>query len=251
MAIQRLFVLISLFVFSTGLPVSGAFGQTKQTGEIVAEGGSKVKVGPDIAVITLTVEKTDSIEKHAIQNLNIEIEALVKSLNKLGFSNSAIKISEYDISSNSYRDDGDKKKYTASNILKLEFRLDSKVINAIYEEIQFAALSDLEVSFNAKVSAELEKKTRIALVQQAIEDARNNANTISKSLQIKLLRIRRVSKYREDLISPDSEIKQVQFTPPKVVGDTKISYETPFEKFQVEDVELEEKVTIVYEVLNY
>ena len=40
-----------------------AYSQSKNFGDMVAEGGSKIKVTPDLAQITLTVEKTDSSEK--------------------------------------------------------------------------------------------------------------------------------------------------------------------------------------------
>jgi len=239
---------LTALLFSLTFLTSTAFSQTKNTGEIIAEGGSKIKVRPDIAIFSLIVEKTDTIEKNAIKYLNIEIDALVNTLYKLGFTNKTIKISDYDVSSNNYRDDNDKKRYTATNSLKLEFILDTKLIDAVYKEIQEAELSDLEISFDTKVSDSLEKKTRILLVQQAIEDAKANANNIAKSLDVKLLRVRQVTKYREGLFNQTMEIDMVKFTPPKVVGDTQIAYNTSFDKFQVEDVELEEKITIVYEI---
>lgn len=239
---------LTALLFSLTFLTSTAFSQTKNTGEIIAEGGSKIKVRPDIAIFSLIVEKTDTIEKNAIKYLNIEIDALVNTLYKLGFTNKTIKISDYDVSSNNYRDDNDKKRYTATNSLKLEFILDTKLIDAVYKEIQEAELSDLEISFDTKVSDSLEKKTRILLVQQAIEDAKANANNIAKSLDVKLLRVRQVTKYREGLFNQTMEIDMVKFTPPKVVSDTQIAYNTSFDKFQVEDVELEEKITIVYEI---
>ncbi|WP_460558037.1 hypothetical protein [Ferruginibacter profundus] len=47
-----------------------------------------------------------------------------------------------------------------------------------------------------------------------------------------------------------NEISYVRFTPPKNVGDTDIRYNTSFDKFQVEETELEEKITVIYEVSN-
>jgi uncharacterized protein YggE len=237
-----------LFYFA--LFASTGFCQTKKNGDIIAEGGSKIKVRPDIAVISLSVEKTDSIEKNAIKNLNTEIDALVKVLYKLGFTDKTIKISDYDISSNNYRDEDVNKKYTATNTLKLEFEINTKLIGALYNEIQEAALSDLEISFDTKVSDSLEKKTRVLLVQLAIEDAKDNAKNIAKSLDIKLIRVKQVTKYKEGLFIPSIEINQIKFTPPKADYLSVKTYESSFDKFQVEDVELEEKITIVYEVSN-
>ena len=239
---RLIFLLIFTFLIAT------AYSQSKNIGEIIAEGGSKIKIRPDLAIFTLTVEKTDTIEKNVIKSLNLEIDALVKTLYKLGFTTQTIKISDYDISSSNYRDEDSRKKYTASNALKLEFGLDTKLIDALYKEIQKAGLSDLDISFDTKVSDNLEKKARLVLVQQAIEDAKTNANNIAKSLDIKLIRVKQVSKYKEGLFNQNLEVNMVKFTSPKIVGDTEISYETSFNKLQVEDVDLEEKITIVYEI---
>jgi uncharacterized protein len=222
------------------------FSQLRNSNEIIAEGGSKMKVRPDIATFTLTVEKRDTIEKNAIKSLNLEIDDLVKSLYKIGFTNKTIKISDYEISSS--QNDEDKKRYTASNVLKLEFGLDTKLIDALYKEIQEAGLKDLDISFETKVSDSLEKVTRLKLVQLSIEDAKINANNICKALDIKIVRVKQVLKYKDGILGNPPTISQIMFTPPKIVGDTQISYNTSFDKFQVEDVELEEKITIVYEI---
>ncbi|MBZ5857747.1 SIMPL domain-containing protein [Flavihumibacter profundi] len=237
----KMTMLLSLtFIFST------VFSQTKNDYEIIAEGGSKIKVRPDLAIFTLTVEKRDTVEKNAIKLLNLEIDELVKSLYKIGFTNKIIKISDYDISSS--QNDDEKKRYTASNVLKLEFGLETKLIDALYKEIQEAGLKDLDISFDTKVSDSLEKITRLKLVQEAIVDAKTNAVNIAKALDIKFIRVKQVLKYKDGILGPPQDIHQVKFTPPKIVGDTQISYNTPFDKFEVEDVELEEKITIVYEI---
>lgn len=237
----KMTMLLSLtFLFSS------VHSQTKNDNEIIAEGGSKIKVRPDLAIFTLTVEKRDTVEKNAIKLLNLEIDELVKSLYKIGFTNKTIKISDYDISSS--QNDEDKKRYTASNVLKLEFGLDTKLIDALYKEIQEAGLKDLDVSFDTKVSDSLEKITRLKLVQEAIADAKLNATNISKALDIKLIRVKQVLKYKEGIFGPPPIINQIKFNPPKIVGDTDISYTTSFDKFEVEEVELEEKITIVYQI---
>ena len=237
----RQIIIIGLTLFSLS-----AFSQSKNSNEIIAEGGSKIKVRPDLATFTLTVEKTDTIEKNAIKLLNLEIDDLVKSLYKVGFTNKTIKISDYDISSS--QNDEEKKKYTASNVLKLEFSLDTRLIDALYKEIQEAGLKDLDISFETKVSDSLEKVTRLKLVQLSIEDAKINANNICKALDLKIVRVKQVLKYKDGIFGNPPEINQIKFTPPKIIGDTQISYNTSFDKFQVEDVELEEKITIVYEI---
>ncbi|MDB5202980.1 MAG: hypothetical protein JWQ27_2389 [Ferruginibacter sp.] len=234
-----LFLLLSIFIVQTG------FSQARSGNEIVAEGGAKVRVRPDLAIILLTVEKRDTVEKEAIKMLNKEVTELVKSLNKIGFTNNVIKISDYDIGTRESEDN--KPDYVVTNSLKLEFSLDRKLIDALYAEVQDAGLSNLEIAFDTKVSDSLEKLTRIQLVQRSIIDARTNASNIASALGIKLLRVKQVLKYREGGLLPP-EINEVKFTPPKIDGANDIYYKTSFNKFEVEDIELEEKVTIIYEI---
>ena len=225
-----------------------SFSQSKNTDEIVSEGTSKIKVRPDIALFTLTVEKMDSIEKNVIRSVNQEINELVKVLYKVGFTDKTIKISDYEISSS--RNDDDKKNYTASNALILEFSLDTRLIDALYKEIQEAELKDLDVSFQTKLSNNLEKATRLKLVQQAIEDAKINANNIAKTLGVKLVGVKQVSKYVGEIIAGTGVHNAIMYTPSKVLRLEEVKSASSFQKFQVEDLELEEKITIVYEISN-
>ena len=44
----------------------------------------------------------------------------------------------------------------------------------------------------------------------------------------------------------ETKIEMVNFTPPVIKRDTEIRISTPFDKFQVEDAELDERITVVY-----
>src|SRR5436190_2598541 len=127
-----------------------AFSQSKSSNEIVAEGGAKTKVKPDMATFTLLVEKSDTNEKLAIIQLNKTVDGLVGSLSSVGFKNDNIKIATYDISS-SVDPDNNKKTYTASNVLKIYFRIDNKLIDAFYTELQQVGITDLDVSFETNL----------------------------------------------------------------------------------------------------
>lgn len=124
---NRTFILL-LLAFVT----LNSFSQTNNGNEIIAEGFSSTKVKPDIAIITITVEKENEIEKEALKQLNLEIDNLQKTLSKLGFNNNQIKISEYTISSS---EEDNRKEYSATNKLVIEIFLDNKVIDAFYQEI--------------------------------------------------------------------------------------------------------------------
>lgn len=237
-------ILFAFFCFP-----SIANSQSKSSNVIVSEGKASIKITPDIVIITLTVEKQDTVEKNAIVKLNSEISKLVDVLTKLGFNNKSIKIADLNISSSSnYSDDKEKKNYTATNTLKIEFGLDTKVVDAIYVNVQEAGLSDLDIDFDTKLSDSLEKSARIKLVQQAIEDAKANAENIAQTLKIKLGKVKQVSKYTDGYVTEVIMSNQMKFTPPKIVGDTQFAYQTSFAKFDVDGIELEEQIIISYEI---
>ncbi len=226
-----------------------AFSQSKKLAEITAEGSSRIKIKPDVVTFTLTIEKNDTIEKNVIKILNEEMFSLSKSLEKIGIQNKSIKVSDYRISSS--LEDNDKKKiYTATNVLKVQFKLDNKVIDAIYNEIQVKNFKDLDINYETSISDSLEKATRGLLVQLAIEDAKANAINITKKLGLNIIKVKQVYKENARIQSFDNQISFVKFTPPKLIPDTDISYKTSFDKFQVQETEIDEKITIVYEVTN-
>jgi uncharacterized protein YggE len=218
--------------------------------EIIVEGIAKTKVKPDVAIITLKIEKTDSIEKKALEKLNKEVDAIVKSLYKIGFTNTTIKISDYAVA-NSRNEENYKDKYVASTVLMLEFGLDTKLINDLYEQVQLEGHEDLDISFESKLSDSVEKLSRIKLVAQAINNAKENAAHISKALNVKLLGVKQASK-NQDVFFERSALYRVEdlkkAAPPQ--RNDRMMFQSAFDKFEVQEIELEERITIIYRISN-
>ncbi|MCG2612584.1 SIMPL domain-containing protein [Flavobacterium sp. SM15] len=226
---------------------SFSFAQTNNGNELSSEGNSKVKVKPDIAIFRISIEKRNTIEKVAIKELNEEVEKLSKTLLNLGFTSKNIKVSDYDISKN--ENEENKNEYVVTNSLNIEFGLDNKLIDNFYQELQQGTHSDLNVDFVTQISSELEKSTKLKLVQLAIEDAKRNAENMSKSLNVKLGDVKNVSKFGNrleysgkfaDLKVAAAESRKFSAPMPK----------TSFDKFEVEEEELEESITITFEILK-
>lgn len=215
--------------------------------EIIAEGSAKMKVKPDIAVFTLTIDKSDTSEKRAIYKLNVAVDGLGKALNDIGISNSSIKISDYAVSS-SYNQQTNRKTYAATNTLKLELEANNKLIDAIFNQIQKAGIQDLDIEFDSKLSDSLEKASRLTLVQLAIEDAKINSLVIAKALDVKLGSVKQVQKSATGTLL--HKIETAKFTAPQIKRDVEIMYKTSFDKFELEEVELDEQITVIYTIAN-
>ncbi len=237
---------IYLLLFLTCI-LSIANSQQLTSNEIISEGTAKMKVKPDLAVFAMTLEKRDTSENKAINKLNRAVETLEKALNKIGLPNTAIKISDYKVTS-LYYDEKNKKVYTATNTLKLEFQVDNKLIDAIYTQIQQSNIQDLDINFESKLTDSLEKSSRYKLVQLAIENAKSNAINIATALDIKLGKVKQVQKSSTGAVMYKTEI--LKFSPPKIIRDEEVKFKTAFDKFEIEDVELDEQITVIYTISN-
>lgn len=234
--------LIVLLFFIGSIP---GFSQTGN--ELNSEGSAKTKVKPDLALFTIIVNKENPTEKTAIKDLNEEIEKVQNLLLKLGFTEKHIKISDYKVSGN--ENDDNTKEYAATNTLVVTFPLDNKVIDAFYQQIQAEAIKDADIQFESQISEELEKKTRQELVKLAIADAKGNAENIATALDVKIGAVKQVSKYnlmRDMVVAASLKADSVKFTKPMVAMWAK----TSFDKFEVEEVELEETISIIYEIVK-
>src|SRR5881397_2531511 len=117
---------IKLLMFLSLTIPFNLMAQEKSSNQIVAEGASKIKIKPDLVDFTLTVGKTDTSETKVLGKLNTEVQDLIKTLYKIGLTDKIIKVADYNVSSS--MNNKDKKIYTASNILNLEFTINSKLI---------------------------------------------------------------------------------------------------------------------------
>ena len=237
---------IHLIILASLVICINSFSQNNNGNEITAEGIAKTKVKPDLAGFRISVSKKNIIEKISIKELNEEIEKVHKVLLKIGFSEKNIKISEYKVSSE--ENNNDKKEYTTLNTLVVEFNIDNKLIDAFYQEIQNENLKDAEIEFQTQVSENLEKLTRQSLVKFAIADAKNNAENIANALEVKLLNVKQVSKYAMRNFENSASMKVAEVRFPKAAMAAASFQRTSFDKFEVEEKEFEESITVIYEI---
>lgn len=237
--------IIAILVFS--ICSISTFSQTNSGNEIMAQGSSKTKVKPDLANLRVTIEKENQVERNAIKELNEEIDKLQKVLFKIGFTEKNIKISDYKVSSN--ENDDNKKEYSATNTLSIDFPLNNKVIEAFYQEIQIENIKDLDIEFETKISAELENRVRQKLVQIAIADAKSYAENVANTLNVTINNVKQVSKFSpRDYFTASEKVSEMKFD--KTMAASAPNPKTSFDKFEVEEIELEETITIVYEIVK-
>jgi len=236
-----------LFIALLLITASATIAQTANANEITSSGSAKSKIKPDVVRFEITVLKENEIEKNAIKDLNEEIEKITLLLTKIGFTPSQIKIATYKIS-NENRYSNNSKSFTASNSLIVEFKVDNKVINQFYQELQNGNFTDLEVAFDSYLSVDLEKESRKKLLQLAITDAKYNAENIATALDLKLGTVKHVSKEFGEILG----VTNMKLGMPNIKADapTSAGPKTSFDTFEIEDIELEESIVIVFEIVK-
>lgn len=243
---MRSLVCLSAFI----LLASSLSAQTQSSNEIITQGSAKLKVKADVASFRFAIEKRDTVESRAIAALNKEANKLIEVLNRLGFRNSDIKISDYDISTSTssynYENESDPKVYNARNTLSLTFRLDTKTVDAIYQSIEKENVADTDISFDTELSDSLSRITKSRLIQLAIADAKSKAEDIALGLGQKLGKVKTV--HHENRMYALYE-KNGNY---KVSAnfDFALTYQTSFVKLEPEEKELEDTVTITFELVK-
>lgn len=232
--------LLVLFVACT------AFAQTNKTGsELVAEGKAKTKVKPDVVSIKVEVRKRNEVEAEALKALNTETTALKQYLVKSGVPEKAIKIADYSLSSNDRYSSSapEKKSYTASSSLTIEMKLDNKLLDMVYTELQSGKYQDVTVNYTTTLSEELQKATSVKLVEKAITDARANADNMAKALGVNITGVKSISKggnsdrYYRGNVDKYYVSRSPRYMDGTVLGNTELA-----------EKEVEEEVTIIYEI---
>lgn len=235
---KRIFFLFIL-VFAVSFFV---IAQPAAITQITAEGQARIKVQPDRVSYTLTVEKTDSIQKNSISLLNEMTRRVTNMLEQIGFASSEIKIGDYRVYGGYYDVERKQKRYTASNTIKLDFAINYKIIDALYNRLQDEQFSDITVFFQTRLSDTLEKKIRSRLTALSIQDAKDNGADIVRNLGLKITRISRV--FRNN---PSVPVYAGAGMMMKAMSATADASNSVFDQFKVEDLEMEDRITIVYE----
>lgn len=215
-----------------------------QSNEITAEGFASAKVKPDLAVLKISVKKQNVSSQKAIKELNDATERLSAMLRKLGIPPTSVKIAGYDLQKNSFEDNF----YTASNDLTISINIDNKLLDSFYRELQAESYDGVTVAFEAVLSETLEKSMRKILVQKAIQDAKDNAANIAGALNVKIVKVKSVNNFMREGFAAVSSMKNLD----KHSAAAAAAYgpATSFTKYDVEEQELKETITVVFEISN-
>lgn len=182
--LTAIFVLIALFIFSKFLGGTPLDNSTKNV--FHAQGTGKVTAVPDLATITIGITQDALVVADAQKKVNETTSKIIADLKKLGISEKDIKTQNYSVNpkynylANMNKPDG----YTVSQ----EMEVKSKSIDKINKVIDIATADGANIvnQANFTFSDELQKKLEDKAREDAVKDAKQKAETLSKAAGMKL-----------------------------------------------------------------
>lgn len=229
------------FSFALLLCVAQVFAQSEsKTPELQVVGVAELKVTPDLGVMNIHITAKDMDFGKSITKLNDKTTAIVRQITGIGFKQADVKTVDFRVSENKiYRreqmiDSG----YIASQSVQVEFKSAKETIAKILDTFS-KGKTDFVLSFNFKLSDELEKKTKEDMMRIAVQDARHKANVLAEAAQVKLKRIR-VIQHSDGGYRP----QPMQY---KAMDSRMASAESNF-GFTPSDLQYNDSVSIIWEV---
>jgi len=185
--LSLIFILITLYlikVFDIAYPIN--IISTSKTSELAIVGEAKMEVVPDIAYVNLGIKEQGKKVEEVKEKINQVNNNLINYLKKKGVFKENIKTSNYSIYPNYDYNEGEKIiGYTGEANLTIKLK-DFNLISSILDEVTKLGVNQIGgVNFVVDEPQKYRQRVR----EKAIENAKNEAQKLAKTLGIKLGKI--------------------------------------------------------------
>jgi uncharacterized protein YggE len=195
-AVVLAIVAVSRFV--SPIPISISQTTTQKESAFIATGESTISTQPDKAEITLGISRRDSDIKRAQSQANTTINTITQKLTELGIKREDIQTLNYSIYPNyDYQN-------SAQNIVGYSIDVSLKInltnfelLNQVVDAATAAGANQIG-GIQFTLSKEKEQDVRKQAREQAIEDAKKNAQELSRLSGVKLGKVINVSEGGSD-----------------------------------------------------
>ncbi len=220
-----------------GLSVSTLFAQ-----KLSVQGDASVAVKPTETTINLNVESKSATYPGAVQDMIRRVDQLSKDLKKLGFKDTDIITSNFNVNQdriylkNMWKDSG----FVATQNLTVSFAQNKEklldVLNAATKSLAKPAIS-LSFGLDAKRKSEVKNE----LIKLAVEDAKRKADIIVAASGYEITGIMEI-KYGQSNAGPQPLHEVANYAAFSKVADVEIS------NFEAADLKYNESISIVYSI---
>jgi len=206
-------------------------------------GRGKVAASPDIIILSFDVECHEWEYEKAINKLNHKVNSLRETIESVGIDKTSLKTKDFRINKDTSWQKEEKKYvfngFRATHDMELEVPLDNDLINKlILRLVENISNLDFKIAFGVKEP----DKFKDILIQNAISQAKNSANIITKASGVKLGSILNIDYSFDELFVRSSNI---DFE----MNESMCSMEDSMPDMQPDDIKLAETITLTWEIL--
>lgn len=206
-------------------------------------GQATLSVQPERTTISYAINETKDSYDEALTTMTSRIDALTKSLTKIGFKKEDIKTSNFNIRQNrKYRQNEPKGfEYVASQTLNIEFDHSTKrLLEVLNKTASDEASPGVSISFG--MSDEQAKKVKTQLMQMAVSDAKAKAEILASATGYTITGIKEIN-YGGGSAQPRPYAAGQ-------MGMMKAFAESDISNFEAQDLTVSDQVFISYEITN-
>lgn len=215
----------------------------QQIPSIEVEGVSEISILPDEAILFIQLSEKALKVSDATNRLNKKTKALEDAIKKSGAKNYEFYVDNYNVYVNRIYTKGTAKDsgYVASQNVRVRITDLEKELVKITEAVHQSGNMGFSVSM--QVSDKLKKESQTKLLEMAIKDAEQKAETIAKALKIEKIKVHKVQ------YTPQGNVYFPIMREAKMaMADMNEIREAPV--FRPEEQKLTDKVIVIFSFVN-
>ncbi len=150
-------------------------------------GTAQMSVSPDVGILNLDISHIGKAFSQSIEGLNKKSRELTQQLKQIGYQESTIKTTNFDVRKNRiYRDNKSiDSGYVASQRLQLEFKNDKENIAKLLNQFS-SSNQEFSLNFNFKLSEDLKAKVQNDIIKLATANAYSKAKLIAEAANVEI-----------------------------------------------------------------
>jgi uncharacterized protein YggE len=223
------------------LVAASSVAQEKNQATLSIQGQGEIKTNPDQIRVNVKLSAKDLKYRQAVRDLDNKVKSLQKALLKAGFEEDQLNTQNLNVSVNriwgerTYQDSG----FVARQELTLVFPYQAEKLMEAINAISRSE-SNPEYHLNFSLSDESRKKMRNQLIEEAIADAREKAEIITKAAGTRITGIHSIN-YNAG--------NPVAYPMQKVMFESQARQQSDYSaEINPEEITLSDQITIVWKI---
>ena len=207
--------------------------------ELKITGEGKLALEPDITYIKLPITQHAYEYKQAVDSLNEKVKLVHQIIEKNGIDKSRLKTTNFNVDEiwSPYQKNKERtfEGYSASHDLTLELPINNQLISNVLSALTG---NNAGIQFSIRFDVADKHKYKDQLIQKAVNDAIQSAQTIANTAGIKL----------KEIININYSFSEIVFHNENVLYEADLNYSEAMPDFSPQSINAEKNITIVWRI---